>query len=370
MKNINYLSASSDKHTGSPKALIDLVANLDRDLYTPVLTVPEDGALAQDFRNVDGKFFCRKSVSLCRSNVFQFLKSIKDFRDFYTRNRIDLLHFNSVGWRDSAVVAAKICKIPIVLHLHNKYGERHVRGNFNFFLADKIILVSEWMRTPFEQHSGVLKKIECIHNGVDLKRFAPGDSLLRAQLPVAGKGPVVGYVGQLCRHKGIDLLIKAAPAIVRQFPQVLFVVAGADGVGEEGYGAQMQALASELGVGEHFIFLGKRDDVPDVMNAFDCLVVPSRLEAFGKVIIEAMACGKCVIGAASGGIPEIIQDGQNGRLVEADNAEALQNAVLDVLGNEDIRDRLARNGHKTATDIFSIDALVDKTQFLYAGLLK
>ncbi|MDO3379732.1 glycosyltransferase family 4 protein [Geoalkalibacter halelectricus] len=370
MKNINYLSSSSDNHTGSPKALVDLVGNLNRDLYSPVLAVPEDAALAEDFRGVGGKVFCRKSMSLGRGNVFQFFKSVKNFRDFYTENHIDLLHFNSVGWRDSAVVAAKMCRIPIVLHLHNNYGKGSVSGNFNFHLADKIIIVSESMRDSFFDHPRILNKISCIYNGVDLKRFIEGQGDFRTSLLQNDGGPIIGYVGQLSHRKGVDVLIKASRGVLQQFPAALFVIVGADGVREEGYSDAMKKLANELGVGERFVFLGKRDDIPDVMNGCDLMVVPSRAEPFGKVIIEAMACGTCVIGAAVGGIPEIIEDGQNGRLVPTDNVDALQGAMVEVLGDEALRTRLALKGRQAAMEKFSIDALVDKTQALYADLLK
>lgn len=370
MKQILYLSSSSDNHTGSPKALIDLVANLDRDLYSPVLAVPEDAALAEDFRGIGGKVFCRKSESLSRSNVFQFLKSIKDFRDFYTRNGINLLHFNNVGWRDSAVVAAKIARIPVVLHLHNNYGKGSVSGNFNFRLADRIIIVSESMRESFVAHPRILKKISCIYNGVDLKRFIEGKGDFRQSLNQDDGAFVIGYVGQLSHRKGVDVLIKASQAVLQQFPDALFIIVGADGIREEGYTEAMKTLADELGVGKRFVFLGKRDDIPNVMNGCDLMVVPSRAEPFGKVIIEAMACGTCVIGAAVGGIPEIIEDGQNGRLVPKEDVGALQSAMLEVLGDEALRDRLARKGRQTAVEKFSIDALVEKTQAMYADLLK
>jgi glycosyltransferase involved in cell wall biosynthesis len=131
----------------------------------------------------------------------------------------------------------------------------------------------------------------------------------------------------------------------------------------------MKLLSAKLGVANRFVFLGKRDDVPEIMNACDLIVVPSRAEPFGKVVIEAMACGKCVIASAVGGIPEIIQDGWNGRLVPPGNLEALQSAMLEVLRDNNMRTFLSRNGCRTAKEKFSINTLVEKTQDLYTSLL-
>ena len=147
------------------------------------------------------------------------------------------------------------------------------------------------------------------------------------------------------------------------------MIAGADGINEEGYTEYIKGLTSELGVRKHFVFLGKRNDVPEVMNACDLIVVPSRSEPFGKVVIEAMACGKCVIASSVGGIPEIIQDGQNGLLVPAEDVSALQDTILKLLEDENLRDELAWRGKATAVEKFSIDALVEKTQNLYSNLL-
>lgn len=370
MKNILYLSSSSESHTGSPKALLDLVAKLDREIYNPILIAPEDGPLAENFRMLAGKTFFRKSVSLSGTNVLKFLKSVYEFNKFYRSNNISLLHFNNVGWRDSAVVAAKLCKLPIVLHLHNNYDPEHISGNFNFYLCDKIIIVSDSMRGSFCSHPRIFRKIICIHNGVDFQKFIEGAGTLRQTLPVGKNALIVGYVGQLCKRKGVDLLIKASVAVVRQYPDTFFIIAGADGVGEEGYTLKMKSLADESGVAHRFLFLGKRTDVPEVMNACDLLVVPSRLEPFGKVIIEAMACRKCVVGSNVGGIPEIIHDGENGRLVPTNDVTALENAILEILGDGVLREKLACNGHRTVHENFSIDALVDKTQNVYSSLMK
>lgn len=335
-----------------------------------MLMVPAVGPLADDFIALGGKIFLKKSVSLCRSNVFEFFRSIIDFIKFYKKNSIDLLHFNGVGWRDSSVISARLCNIPIVLHLHNYYEPNKIRTNINFFLANKIIIVSASMCESFSRFPKILNKIECIYNGVDLNRFVEGQLGFRETLPVDSPGLIIGYVGQLSHRKGVDILIRASRAVVQAYPDVLFVIVGADGVHEEGYTDAMATLTVEMGVSDRFLFLGKRDDIPEVMNGCDLLLVPSRIEPFGKVIIEAMSCGKCVIASAVGGIPEIIKDGLNGRLVPAEDVEALQNTILELLRDEELRNKLAKNGRQTALEKFSIDALVSKTQALYARSLR
>lgn len=369
VKKIVFVSFSSENHTGSPKALLDLVANLDREKYSPCLLVPEEGPLARDFRQVGGEVFVLQSLSLGESSIVAYLKSIKRFYAFYKQHQVALLHINGIGWRESVVAAAWLARIPVLLNLHNPYPSNEVRGNFNFLLSKKVVIVSESMRANFSNYPGILRKIQCIHNGVDLKKFSVDLGSFRNSLPIVNDGPVIGYVGQLCERKGVDLLVKAAPALIKLFPDALFLMAGADGVGEEGYTERMKALADDLGIVDRFVFLGKRDDVPEVMNACDLVVVPSRAEPFGKVIIEAMACGKCVIASAVGGIPEIVRNERNGLLITAEDVEALQGAMVRALSDDELRASLADEGRRTAHEAFSIESLVDKTQRLYAQLL-
>jgi len=105
------------------------------------------------------------------------------------------------------------------------------------------------------------------------------------------------------------------------------------------------------------------------MNAMDLLVVPSLAEPFGKVIIEAMACRKCVIASNVGGIPEIIRDGENGILVPPGDCKKLEQSILSIMRNDELRMRLAEAGYQTVKDRFSIEKVVEKTEDLYVELI-
>lgn len=364
-----YVYSYPSIHTGSPRVLIDLVSNLDRSLFKPHLLTPEKGDLSYVMKRMGVPVFIKTWVSLSKTNPHLFLYDILKFISFFRQHSINLLHINEIGWRDSFVIAAKILKIPIILHMHNPYPISDIRGNFNFSIAKKVITVSESMKDNYTGFNNIMRKIECIYNGVDLKKFTGETESIRNELPIRGEGPVIGFVGQICRRKGVDLLIGAAKNIVEVYPNALFVIAGADGIGEEGYTEKIKTMADHLGIWDNFVFLGKRNDVPKVVNALDILIVPSRAEPFGKVIIEGMAGGKCVIASNVGGIPEIIKDGKNGLLFPVDDRLALEQAMLKVLDDDALRDRLAKEGYSTAKQNFSIERFVDRTQKLYESLI-
>lgn len=369
--NILFLSNSAGNHTGSPKALLDLAGNLDKGCYIPLLALPDPGPLAEEFKASCGEVHFCKSASLSKSNVFFFWQKVREFIAFYKHHKVALVHFNWPGWRESAVLAAVWLNIPFIIHIHNACGKKEFKKNFNFAWAKKIVIVSESMRPSFLESPKLLQKMVCIHNGVDLERFAPHSRQDPAEmLPVSPGSPVIGYVGQLSHRKGVDVLIQAAPAVLSKHPEALFVIAGAEGIQEEGYAKSLKKLARELGVLDRFLFMGKREDIPQVMNACDLVVVPSRAEPFGKVVIEAMACGKCVIASAVGGIPEIVADNVYGLLVRPESVEDLQQAMQRALQDPCLRSRLAADGRRHVQAQFCIKSVAEKTQNLYAQLLQ
>ena len=366
---ILYYSEYTSVHTGSPRALIDLITNLDAQRFRASLMLPQEGELGKALKPFVTDIYIRKSVSLSTHALPKFLSSVCSFLFFYVRHKISLVHLNGVGWRESCLLAARVLKIPIILHLHNPYPENEIRGNFNLSLADRIVVVSESMRSHFKKHPRILHKIVPIYNGVDLQDFYPRESPFARPFHREERTFVIGFVGQISNGKGIGTLIKASPGIIAAYPNVVFVVAGADAVREKGLTRGMQELASRLGVSDYFTFLGKRNDVPQILNAVDLLVVPSLAEAFGKVIIEAMACRKCVIASNVGGIPEIIRDGENGILVPPGDGESLGRSIVSLLENDKLRMRMAEAGYQTVKDRFSIEKVVGRTENLYRELI-
>src|SRR4029079_19216509 len=122
---------------------------------------------------------------------------------------------------------------------------------------------------------------------------------------------------------------------------------------------ELEALTRSLGIWERVRFLGRkgRPQVADLMQRCEMFVLPSRAEPFGIVLIEAMACRKPVIATRVGGIPEIIEDGQNGILVEPDNPEKLAEAIIRVLKNRDLQTSLANCGYAVVHERFSSEAM-------------
>lgn len=368
-KKILYYYNYTSIHTGSPRSMIDLVEALDEKFYKSVIMTPYAGGVSQRANELNIETCFGKSASLSRQNIPAFIKSFFEQLIFLKKNKIDLIHLNSPGWRESSILAAMFLNIPVVLHIRNHFSSKEVKGNFNYKIAKKIVVISNSMKSIFKEFPQISKKIECIYNGIDVQKFSPEESKLKCKFQNKSKLFIIGFVGQICHHKGLDLLIKAASSLIKEFPQVRFLVVGPDGVNEEGLGQKYLQELEQADLSDYFDFLGKRDDIPEIMNFVDILVLPSRKEAFGKVIVEAMACRKCVIASDAGGIPEIIEDGKTGFLFPSENVEKLTQCIRKVITNDDLREKVAKNALTAARTKFSTDLLIQNIQNLYSSLI-
>lgn len=169
------------------------------------------------------------------------------------------------------------------------------------------------------------------------------------------------FVGTNMQRKGLPTLISAAPTILTKYPGTKFIV-----VGEDPAISTMKVLSMNLGVLNNFIFLGwqSQDDLLDIYADADIFVMPSLTEAFGVTLLEALAAGVPVITTKTGGIPEIIHDGENGLLIAPDNPEELIQAVDKIFYNRSLANTFIINGRETV-DNFDLAHMMDCTYKIY-----
>jgi glycosyltransferase involved in cell wall biosynthesis len=197
-----------------------------------------------------------------------------------------------------------------------------------------------------------------------LRAGAPSRTRARAALGLGSDAFVVAGVGRLVPIKGFDLLVDALPALAARVPSVHALLIG-DG---EQRGA-LEARAAALGVGARLHITGALDDVAAALVAADVLAAPSRNEGMGRVLVEAMALGLPVVGTRVGGIPDVIVDGECGRLVAADDAAALAAALADLGVDEALRIKLGAAAIPRA-EAFSTDVAGAAMGAIYDGLLR
>ena len=198
-----------------------------------------------------------------------------------------------------------------------------------------------------------------IYNGVDLERYDHQEPCctLREEYGMETDSQIVGVVGRLELEKGHPTLLEAWPMVLEAVPHAYLMI-----VGEGSRLDALQDIVRDLGLDDHVVFTGRRDDIPAVTAAFDVAVLPSYREAQGLTILEAMALSRPVVASNVGGIPEMIQDRINGLLVPPQDPPALASAIVRLLQDHPLADMLGRAGHDMTHDRFCVQIMVNAVQ--------
>ena len=227
---------------------------------------------------------------------------------------------------------------------------------------DQLIAVSKSIERKIADEHRTGAPVRLIYNGVDLQRYDHQEPCctLRDEFGMEAGSQLVGVVARLEPEKGHQTLVEAWPSVLREVPDAYLLV-----VGEGSRRDFLEQLAATHRVAHRVIFTGRRDDVPAVTAALDVAVLPSWREAQGLSILEAMALSRPVVASDVGGIPEMIENGVTGLLVEHDNPAALAAAIVRLLKDHAFADTIARAGHDLVHDRFCIELMVKAIEEIY-----
>ena len=229
----------------------------------------------------------------------------------------------------------------------------------------KIITVSHFLKEELMKRYFVRKdRIQVIYNGVDSERFNPNlNSNNIKKLYKLENCPVVLYLGRLAPYKGVQFLIKAIPKVLRELPGAKFLISGAMRYDI----ADLRRLIKSLNIKDSVVFTGYISDrvVPELYAACDVFCYPSLWEGFGLTPAEAQACGKPVVAFNNCALPEVVENGRTGLLVEPRNVNALAEALVTLLQDEWRRTYMGLNARERVLRLFSWDKAAKKTLQVY-----
>jgi glycosyltransferase involved in cell wall biosynthesis len=281
--------------------------------------------------------------------------------------RIDLLHLNEFGWNLDLVFGAALARVPIVLHVHNPLSVEF--RNLHRSLAAKIVFVSSRQRDETRYLHRIRHKAVVLHNAIDVARFGAGRSR-RRELGFDHTHVVVGTVAQICYGKGIDIVLEAARRLVPEAGELRFVIIGRARSGEDAFAARIRRLAEEVSLQDRVRFLGRRADIPDLLASMDIFLLPTRDEAFGIALLEAMAAGLPVVASRVGGIPEIVCSDEVGWLVPSDDPSAVTEALAALIRDRDLRMRLGEKARNRLVGHFDLQTHGMRLHEIYQDLLE
>jgi glycosyltransferase involved in cell wall biosynthesis len=373
---------------GGEIALLHLVEALDRARFESIVVLASEGPLRAKLVDAGiethvlplapGVVQTRKDSLGSRSFlqvglIARALLYVVRLARFIAKNRIDLVHTNSLKADIIGGFAARLARVPVVWHIRDRIADDYlppaVAAVFRWLLRivpDCVIANSEatfrTLRLPVGAKGNVVAS-GVVHDGVN--------PVIETVARLASAAPLIGIVGRISPWKGQHIFLRAAATVRERFPQARFQIIGSALFDEAKYEKEVRTLTTTLGLDEAVEFTGFRQDVPELIAGLDILAHASTIgEPFGQVVAEGMIAGKPVVATNGGGVPEIIKDGISGLLVPMDDAPALATAILWLMENPEQAQEIAKAGRQRILDHFTIEQTVSKVQGIYDDLLR
>jgi len=361
------LISATDHVSGPAKGIFQFFEHLDGkevkiSLYTFCLNESSENLFSRAARerNIPLHLLHQKG----RSYVSLIRQTVRDVR----REGFDIVQTHGFKPTFLGFFAKMLCKVRWICFMHGTTSEDAKVAFYNLVDAvlqrgaDRTVLVSEAQRRRI-MGGGNTERVLVLHNAVDLR--APmarsADALsVREFLGVPPDFRVVVTVGRVSPEKGMDVLIQAFRMLRQNVEQVMLVLVGE---GQERPSLERQVKA--LGLDRWVRFTGFTETPGDYLEGADLFVLPSRSEGIPNAVLEAMALGIPVVATAVGGVPEIITDGEDGRLVPPEDPGELAGAMAELLRDPQLRTRFIENGKERVEKAFSIEARVAGLRQIY-----
>jgi glycosyltransferase involved in cell wall biosynthesis/GT2 family glycosyltransferase len=381
IRNILYVNSSSVLY-GAETRLMDIIRHLDRERFRPVVLLPQAGPLLDRLNDLGVAtliFDYKPKMNLF--SIKSFLRLTRDFVQLIRQQEIDLLHFNMHFKIGNLWLALLMAGKPVVVHLRTHYWIG-VLEKFIICRVFKAICVSKEVERAFlaKRRSSFIMghrpaQTQVVYDGVDLELFSPKATSgeIRKEFNVSSKDYLVALIGAVDQVKGQDILVKAAGIVAKKHPQVKIIIVGDIYGGtpsKNKYRADLLDLIKDLHMESQVIMTGFRQDIGRFMNEIDLLVQPSEREALGTSMVEAMACGKPVIGTNVDGIPEVIGDNEAGILLEPRSPEALAKAINYFIENPQEAHTRGIKGRERAAKMFDVRENIKLLQYIYNEALE
>jgi len=300
------------------------------------------------------------------------LPSVARLAGLVRRGGHQLVHTNGLKAHLLGGLAGRLAGRPVVWHLRD-FPPGGSRGRL-FRAAARALPALVFANS--EAVAATLRGVPVVrlYNPVDLDRFHPDRSGwgIRAELAVPADAPLVGMVAHLTPWKGHEDFIRIALRLSEQVPGVRFLVTGGpiyETEGHEGYAESLRRRTVDLGLAGRVVFLGARDDVPEILAAIDVLIhCPTAPEPFGRVVAEAMAAGRPVVAANAGGTPEIVEHDVTGLLVPPGDVRGFADAVQRLLADPALRHSLGAAARRRAEALFAVGPHAERVLEAYRTL--
>jgi len=365
---------------GAEWSLLELLRNLDRDRFNPVLAMRAGDQLpivapAYAATPVVAVPIHRlkktRNPFLFGLEMMYLLRSLPTLLRLLQRHKIDLIHANSTTAQVYALPAARLAGIPVVWHCRDLVP-LGLPGKILCRHTTRILAISAAVKEHLLEYGPPPALVEVIYNGLDIDRFCEHGQreMFRQSYGYSPATFLIGMAGHLVPWKKHRLFLEAAARIAAELPAARFIIAGGDLFQDHpGYRSELQALAGTMGIQDKVTFTGYLADIVPFLEGLDLLLHPASHEPFGRIVAEAMALGKPVVAIDAAGPKEIIANGIDGLLVPADAPDALAAAVLKLAVNPAQCSAIGAAARERIRQNFASPIMANRIAALYTELL-
>lgn len=369
---INLLIIShSSGHGGAEYSLLDLLKNINKEKFNPIVILPTKGPLEEELKKLNINYYCRFiDLWIPFSNVFgvkhliSFCKGLRgrlwSISHLIEQHNIDIIYTNTITPIDGAL-AAKKHNIPHIWHIREyPIGNNDIKSYLPFphlivnYLSTNIITNSKNLQGKIKSQL-IKRPISVIYNGVNVDQnnyhlFLP---------PHPIKKHIITTVCAVTPRKDLKTFVHAAKILLESRNDISFLIVGD---GDSQYIQSLKSLASSYSISPHIHFMGQREDALSIMKGSSIVTLTSKQEAFGRVIIEAMSVGTPVISTDSGGPAEIIENNIDGILISVGDADALSYNINKLLDSPELSEQFSSRGLQKSSQTFDIETYVNSIE--------
>lgn len=370
--NIIHLLNGGD-FAGVDRVAINIGQEISRDLFHIIFVLLRENS--QTFISKAKEIGTEYKI-LPMKNKMDFTTIFK-LRKFIRDNNVKLVHTHEVRSSLIGRLAASMCRIPVVTHIHSPIIEdtenvfrnrvNYLIDKFTWKLTDKFISVSNYLKEMSIKQGISREKICTVYNGIHSidDRVVP---TVESEHGISSKTLLVGSVALFRHRKGIEYLIKAAADVIKIYDNVNFLLVGSFETKQ--YEKEIKSLIKKMGIENKFTFTGFRNDISKLMFSLDLFVLPSLYgEGLPMVILEAMSLSKPVIATDIGGISEVVEHNFNGLVVPPQDIVMLSEGMIKLIEDRRLLKKMGEKGNQIFLKRFTAKKMTKKIENIYDNVI-
>ncbi len=384
---VAYIDQAGDIGGGAEEALLDILRYMDRERIEPVLLHAERAEWLRDvemaelrtravFPESDPVFeHSREALSSLGerlAGLWQSIGPVRKLRIALSAEDVDIVHTNSLKCHILGGLAARWLRKPLVWDVRDILEP----GSARSLLVEVAHVTHPHIVAMSSAVAESLADAGCdttvVLGARPMDKYVPlaPDEKLREAIGLKPGDKVLSVIARLTPWKGHQTLLDAFRRVLDDEPEARLLVIGDSGFWTDDYRDELKQQAEDLGCAEAVHWLGFREDIPQLLALTDVMVLPSKDEPFGIVLVEAMAAGKPVVATRTGGPLDIVEERVTGLLVEAGNDKQLADAILQLLGDPERAAAMGKAGRKRAEEHFDISRGLRQLYEVYDRVLE